>query len=314
MTLLTTLSRCASSFTLTIIGTDIGEGSCNEFGACYKTSGKSETVECSMTLCVKALTINACFHIQTGAEFEDQSCNGEGACGLSPGIVVEEGSCNKSYEDDYAMCGLASGAHIGKESCLGYYGEVMLKISIVALINSLCVNISIIYRFINHHLKLAPIGMVSVQLKAVVDVMGYAFVHDLILSPFTLTSLSGSEIGKGSCQGRASCSALLYLDEDEDGRYSDGPGGNIGDGSCNNVRACNSFRGIVGNDSCNSNLACANGKGTVHDGSCGRSDSDHKWACFAMASESRERQETSDIILYFLTILSSFTHLLRHCA
>ena len=45
---------CASSFTLTIIGAVIGEGSCNEFGACYKTSGKSETVECSMTLCVKA--------------------------------------------------------------------------------------------------------------------------------------------------------------------------------------------------------------------------------------------------------------------
>ena len=115
------------------------------------------------SLC-QSLTTNECFHIHTGAEIEDQSCNGVGACGLSPGIVVEEGSCNKSYEDDYAMCGLASGAHIGKESCLGHYGEVMLKISIVALINSLCVNISILPRFINHHSKLAPSGMVSSKL------------------------------------------------------------------------------------------------------------------------------------------------------
>ena len=98
-------------------------------------------------------------------------------------IVVEEGSCNMSDEGDYAMCGLASGAHIGKESCLGHYGEVMLKISIVALINSLCVNISILPRFINHHSKLAPSGMVRVQVKTVVDVMGCAFAHDLILSP-----------------------------------------------------------------------------------------------------------------------------------
>ena len=93
------------------------------------------------SLC-QSLTTNECFHIHTGAEIEDQSCNGVGACGLSPGIVVEEGSCNKSYEDDYAMCGLASGAHIGKESCLGHYGEVMLKISIVALINSLCIHLN----------------------------------------------------------------------------------------------------------------------------------------------------------------------------
>ncbi len=136
-----------------------------------------------MTLCVEALTINACFHIHTGAEIEDQSCNGVYACFLSPGIVVEEGSCNMSDEGDYAMCGFASGALIGKETCLGHYGEVMLKISIVALTNSLCVNISILPPFINHRSKLAPSGMVSVQLKAVVDVMGYAFVHDLILSP-----------------------------------------------------------------------------------------------------------------------------------
>ena len=63
-------------------------------------------------------------------------------------IVVEEGSCNMSDEGDYAMCGLASGAHIGKESCLGDYGEVLLKISIVALINSLCIylNSSSFYR------------------------------------------------------------------------------------------------------------------------------------------------------------------------
>jgi len=136
------------------------------------------------SLC-QSLTTNECFHIHTGAEIEDQSCNGVGACGLSPGIVVEEGSCNKSYEDDYAMCGLASGAHIGKESCLGHYGEVMLKISIVALINSLCVNISILPRFINHHSKLAPSGMVSVQLKAVVDVMGYVLCMISFFLPYS---------------------------------------------------------------------------------------------------------------------------------
>ncbi|EED87774.1 predicted protein [Thalassiosira pseudonana CCMP1335] len=135
-------------------GTVIGEESCNEFGACYKTSG---------------------------AEIEDQSCNGVGACGLSPGIVVEEGSCNKSYEDDYAMCGLASGAHIGKESCLGHYGEVMLKISIVALINSLCVNISILPRFINHHSKLAPSGMDPKLAKVVVRAM------NPVMLPFIMT-------------------------------------------------------------------------------------------------------------------------------
>ncbi len=126
---------------------------------------------------MKALTINDCFHIHTGAEIEDQSCNGEGACFLSPGIVVEEGSCNMSYEGDGSMCALASGALVGKESCLGGFGEVLLKISIVALTNSMCVYISILPRFINHHAKLAPSGMVSVQLKAVVDVMGCAFVH-----------------------------------------------------------------------------------------------------------------------------------------
>ena len=91
-----------------------------------------------MTLCVKALTINACFHIQTGAEIEDQSCNGVQACSLSPGIVVEEGSCNVSEEGDESMCALAPGSHIEKESCLGFYGEVSFKISTVALINSLC--------------------------------------------------------------------------------------------------------------------------------------------------------------------------------
>ncbi len=79
-----------------------------------------------MTLNVKALSINVCFHIQTGAEIEDQSCNGGRACFLSPGIVVEEGSC-MSEEDDYDMCALAPGAHIGKESCIGEHGEVMLK-------------------------------------------------------------------------------------------------------------------------------------------------------------------------------------------
>jgi hypothetical protein len=94
----------------------------------------------------QSLTTNDCFHIHTGAEIEDHSCNGAGACGLSPGIVVEEGSCNKFDDDDLAMCGLASGALIGKESCLGHYGEVLLKISIVALKNSLCVNISILPR------------------------------------------------------------------------------------------------------------------------------------------------------------------------
>jgi hypothetical protein len=136
LTLLTT--QCHDS-SFVKIGAVIGEGSCNDFRACYKTSGKSETVECSMTLCVEALTINACFHIQTGAEIEDQSCNGLYACNLSPGIVVEEGSCNTSYDYSGGTCAFAPGAHIGKESCLGKYGEVMLKISIVVLINSLCI-------------------------------------------------------------------------------------------------------------------------------------------------------------------------------
>jgi hypothetical protein len=77
------------------IETVIGEESCIDFGACYKTSGKSETVECSVTLCVKALTINACFHIQTGAEIEDQSCNGEGACGLSPGLLSRKAAVTR---------------------------------------------------------------------------------------------------------------------------------------------------------------------------------------------------------------------------
>eukprot|EP00970_Alexandrium_tamarense_P011644 scaffold2556_cov207-Alexandrium_tamarense.AAC.5 len=89
-------------------GTVIGEESCNDNLACYKTSGKSATVECS-------------------AEIEDQSCNGEGACFLSPGIVVEEGSCNMSYEGDGSMCALASGALVGKESCLGGFGEVVVR-------------------------------------------------------------------------------------------------------------------------------------------------------------------------------------------
>jgi hypothetical protein len=136
----------------------------------------------------QSLTTNDCFHIHTGAEIEDQSCNGAGACGLSPGIAVEEGSCNMFDEDDYAMCGLASGALIGKESCLGHYGEVLLKMSIVALINSLCVYISILPRFNNHHAKLAPSGMVSVQLKAVVDVMGCALcMISFFLPYFNLT-------------------------------------------------------------------------------------------------------------------------------
>ena len=78
----------------------------------------------------QSLTINDCFHIQTGAEIEDRSCNGGAACGLSSGIVVEEGSCNTSDEGGYAMCALAPGAHIGKESCLTAYGEVLFKISI----------------------------------------------------------------------------------------------------------------------------------------------------------------------------------------
>eukprot|EP00970_Alexandrium_tamarense_P018998 scaffold13579_cov150-Alexandrium_tamarense.AAC.1 len=145
--------------------------------------------------------------------------------------------------------------------------------------------------------KHAPSGMVSVQLKTTADVMG-------------------TKIGKGSCQGRTACYAWYRIDEDypEGYRYSDGDGATIGDGSCNNVFACNNFRGIVGNDSCNSRYGCGRGQGIVHDGSCGRSDSGHEWACWDMRSESRERQETSDIILYFLTILSSFTHLLRHCA
>ena len=83
-------------------------------------------------------TINDCFHIHTGAEIEDQSCNGLYACNLSYGIVVEEGSCNVSGWIG-ETCALAPGAHIGKESCIGDLGEVMLKISIVALINSLCI-------------------------------------------------------------------------------------------------------------------------------------------------------------------------------
>eukprot|EP00970_Alexandrium_tamarense_P013335 scaffold3341_cov212-Alexandrium_tamarense.AAC.1 len=135
-------------------GTDIGEESCNEFGACYKTSG---------------------------AEIEDQSCNGAGACGLSPGIAVEEGSCNMFDEDDYGMCGLASGALIGKESCLGHYGEVLLKISIVALINSLCVYISILPRFNNHHAKLAPSGM-DPKLATVVVMARYPVLLALIMT------------------------------------------------------------------------------------------------------------------------------------
>jgi hypothetical protein len=226
-----------------------------------------------MTLC-QSLNINDCFHIQTGAEIEDQSCNGLYACYLSPRIVVEEGSCITTPGYFFVFgktCAYAPGAHIGKESCLEDFGEVMLKISIVTLINSLCVYISILSRFINHHSKLAKIRMVSVQLKAVVDVMGYAFVHDLILSPFTLTALSGSKIGKGSCRGFTSCNGA----------------GNIGDGSCNNNHACTSFSGTVGNDSCNCNRACAFGQGTVHDGSCGRAYPDINtcngdYACYDM--------------------------------
>ena len=105
------------------------------------------------SLC-QSLTTNECFHIHTGAEIEDQSCNGAYACNLSPSIVVEEGSCNVGYYFIGKTCALAPGAHIGKESCLGHYGEVLFKISTVALINSLCVYISILSRFINHHSKL----------------------------------------------------------------------------------------------------------------------------------------------------------------
>jgi hypothetical protein len=135
-----------------------------------------------MTLCVKALSINECVHIQTGAEIEDQSCNGGRACVLSPGIVVEEGSCNVSEEDDYDMCALAPGAHIGKESCIGDYGEVLLKFSIVALINSLCIYLNS-FSFHQSPLKVCAKrdGECSTQSCSRRD--GLRIVHDLILSP-----------------------------------------------------------------------------------------------------------------------------------
>ena len=107
---------------------------------------------------------------------------------------------------------------------------------------------------------------------------------------------------------------MLYLDEDEEGQFSDGPGGNIGDGSCNYLYGCLAFRGTVGNGSCNSFAACTYGWGTVHDGSCGRSDSSYDFPCWSIKGESPERQEASNNFQYFLTILSSFTHLPRHCA
>ncbi|EED87592.1 predicted protein [Thalassiosira pseudonana CCMP1335] len=149
-----------------------------------------------------------------------------------------------SEEDDYDMCALAPGAHIGKESCIGDYGEVLLKFSIVALINSLCIYLN---SFSFHQ---SPLKVCAKR--------------------------DGSKIGKGSCQGFRSCYADFYY---RNYTVVDGAGGNIGDGSCNNARSCYSFRGTVGNDSCNSYRACAGGQGTVHDGSCGRSDSSDDYAC-----------------------------------
>jgi hypothetical protein len=131
-----------------------------------------------MTLCVKALTINECVHTQTGAEIEDQSCNGEFACYGSHGIVVEEGSCNGDRE----TCALAPGAHIGKESCLGDYGAVLLKISIVALIISFCLYLNS-FSFHQSSLKACTErdGECSTQSCSRRD--GLRIVHDLILSP-----------------------------------------------------------------------------------------------------------------------------------
>eukprot|EP01082_Thalassiosira_pseudonana_P006135 g5282.t1 g5282 contig2:156776-159955(+) len=251
-------------------GTVIGEESCNEFGACYKTSG---------------------------AEIEDQSCNGVGACGLSPGIVVEEGSCNKSYEDDYAMCGLASGAHIGKESCLGHYGEVMLKISIVALINSLCVNISILPRFINHHSKLAPSGMDPKLAKVVVRAM------NPVMLPFIMTRrrkddtvmVQGATLamdlaiipGVVAPFGAllATTPAILFVPAILVGEqfmmvpvvaltaviitlHAFFMRGTVHDNSCNGVIACDSTYGRIGKDSCNEYEACYHSSTFIGDKSC----------------------------------------------
>jgi hypothetical protein len=184
------------------------------------------------------------------------------------------------------MCGLAPGALIGKETSLGHYGEVLLKISIVALTNSMCVYISILPRFINHHAKLAPSGMVSVQLKAVVDVMGYAFVHDLILSPLLQLDFQDPKLAKVAVRAiNPVMLPFLMTRRRKDGTVRSR--GHIGDGSCNFIFRCGAFRGTVGNDSCNSFQACAGGQGSVHDGACGRnSDSSDYFACFVMRGES----------------------------
>ncbi|EED87761.1 predicted protein [Thalassiosira pseudonana CCMP1335] len=182
-------------------GTDIGEESCNEFGACYKTSG---------------------------AEIEDQSCNGAGACGLSPGIAVEEGSCNMFDEDDYGMCGLASGALIGKESCLGHYGS---KIG-----NGSC------------H------GEVSCFASFDYDEEEEGLYSDG----------DGGNIGNGSCTFAYSCVAFRgTVGNDSCNTFfacASGQG-RVHDGSCgrpdsSDYVACDSMRGRIGKDSCNDIAAC----------------------------------------------------------
>jgi hypothetical protein len=86
-----------------------------------------------------------------------------------------------SEEGDESMCALAPGSHIEKESCLGSYGEVSFKISTVALINSLCLclNSSLFHQ---SSLKACTKRDGERSTQTIADVMGYAFVHDLILS------------------------------------------------------------------------------------------------------------------------------------
>ncbi|EED89893.1 predicted protein [Thalassiosira pseudonana CCMP1335] len=182
-------------------GTVIGEESCNDSRACYRTSG---------------------------AEIEDRSCNGGAACGLSSGIVVEEGSCNTSDEGGYAMCALAPGAHIGKESCLTAYGS--------------------------------KIGKGSCQGRASCSALLYLDEDE----EGRYSDGPGGNIGDGSCNylygclafrgtvGNGSCNSFAAC------TYG---WGTVHDGSCGRSDSsydfpCWSIKGSIGEDSCNDSSAC----------------------------------------------------------
>eukprot|EP01082_Thalassiosira_pseudonana_P006087 g5328.t1 g5328 contig2:280426-283612(-) len=148
-----------------------------------------------------------------------------------------------SEEDDYDMCALAPGAHIGKESCIGDYVCAKRDGS--------------------------KIGKGSCQ--------GFRSCYaDFYYRNYTVVDGAGGNIGDGSCNNARSCYSFrgtVGNDSCNSYRACAGGQGTVHDGSCgrsdsSDDYACKDMRGTVHDNSCNGFYACLDTYGRIGKDSC----------------------------------------------